>query len=559
MMVLKTIYSIIPAAFQKRLGLNLLLSFLSQLLDFCSIVLLVPVITSLFRYHSFLDFIPVNQALEMSQNPLLLLVFVVLFFVFKNWISVKIIRFQSGFYYDISNAISIKLLCNFLNKELLLVKAEKNSVLIKDIVFVPNNFTAYVLSSTVQIISEILLLSMIFMGCFILNPTGSLLLLAISTILITGLYYLSRSEIQSANESASQKYDLNFSHLLNAVNGFSEIKINQLENHFLEKFGSSNLELNKIYSTLMGNRLSKPKYTETFLILIIAVLFVVSKYFSTENHVVFLSFLFASSIKIVPSINRILIGLANFKSNLYTVSILQKKPKAETSKPENVLAFKHKLELKNICFSYGTKPVLEDISLTISKGKTIGIFGNSGNGKTTLVNIIATLIDAHSGTILCDDIPIQSRNKTAFLKYISYVSQAPFILEGSILENLMFGNFYDPELVHDYLKRFELDEIVANLPKKADTFIGSSGYALSGGQLQRIALIRALLRNPAILILDEATNQLDATLRSKTAEILKVFSREKNLTVICISHHRNELSSFCDAVYELKNGILTTV
>ena len=557
-MILKTIYSIVPTAFLKKLRLNLLLSLVVQLLDCCSVVLLVPVIMGLFHHDSLSNFIPADWILRTSQNPLLLLAFVVFFFIVKNIIYIKIIRFQSEFYYDVSNSLSTTLLRDFLNKDLLSVKTAKNSALVKNIVYIPNNFTTYILSSAIQIISEILLLVLILAGCFMLNPLGSFVLLMVSAVLIAGLYFVGRSEIKSANRSMSEKYDKNFSHLLNAVNGFSEIKINRLENYFVEKFGHSNAGLNKIYSNLMSNRISKPKYTETFLILFIAVLLIISKYLSTENHLVFISFLFASSIKIVPSVNRVLIGMANFKSHLYTIGILQKIPNPKATIAETEVLFTHKIALQNISFSYGSKPLLSNVSMIIPKGKTIGIFGNSGNGKTTLINILATLIDADSGTILCDNVTIDNTNKTGFLKLLSYVPQAPFILEGSILENLRLGNACGSETINTYLKLFDLEEIIENLPQKLHTFIGSNGYALSGGQLQRIALIRALLRNPEILILDEATNQLDQTLKNKTANILKALSKENNLTVICISHHKNELDSFCDAVYELKNGTLTS-
>lgn len=559
-MIFKEIYSIIPHEFLKRFRLNILLSFLNQILDFSSIVLLVPVIVGLFNP----DLLAQTMKLHFNLpaiwgNFQLELIFMVLvFFLLKNLISVRIIRFQSDFYYGLSNSLSTGLLRNFLNKDLLSVRAEKNSSLVKDLVFIPNNFVIYVLSAGIQLLADIFLLSLILLFCFIINPAASFCLLVIAVLMLICLYYFDRSKAISANEKVSQKYDANFNHLLNAVNGYTEIKINQLEDHFLEKFSASNLSLNKMYSVLNANRTAKPKYTETFLIVIIAILFVFSKYMSHNNSnlVVLVSFLFAATIKIIPSINSILIGQTNMKANSHTIEILKPQKKKNAVSSIKNISFLEALSLRDISFGYDSKLILNQVSLEIPKGHIIGIFGGSGNGKSTLINIIATLITPDSGILSCDQTTILQEQRSGFLNLLAYVPQSPFIFEETIAQNLSLGNQASQQTISRYLTLFELDKTIENLPQKENTFIGNNENLLSGGQLQRLAIIRALLRNPEILILDEATNQLDGTLRDKIAGILKEVSKERNLTIITVSHHRKELEDFCDAVYELKNATL---
>jgi len=559
-MIFKEIYSIIPPEFLKRFRLNLLLSFLNQLLDFSSIILLAPVIVGLFNPDLLVQAMKLHFNLPaISGNFQLGLIFTVLvFFLLKNLISVRIIRFQSDFYYSLSNSLSTGLLRNFLNKDLLSVRAKKKSTTIKDLVFIPNNFVIYVLSAGIQLLADVFLLFLILLFCFIINPAASFCLLVIAVLMLICLYYFDRNKAISANEKVSQKYDANFNHLLNAVNGYTEIKINQLEDHFMEKFSASNLLLNKMYSVLNANRTSKPKYTETFLIVIIAVLFVFSRYLSHNNSnlVVLISFLFAATIKIIPSINSILIGLINIKANNHTIEILKPQKKKNTVPLAQNISFREAISLQDISFSYESKLILNHVTLEIPKGHIVGIFGGSGNGKSTLINIIATLITADSGILSCDQTAIFQEHRASFMNLLAYVPQSPFIFEETIAQNLSLGNQASQQTISHYLTLFELEKTIENLPQKENTFIGNNENLLSGGQLQRLAIIRALLRNPEILILDEATNQLDDTLRDKIAGILKEISKEKYLTIITVSHHKKELENFCDAVYELKNATL---
>jgi ABC-type bacteriocin/lantibiotic exporter with double-glycine peptidase domain len=567
-MLLNDIYKIISLENSSKFKNTIILSITNLVLDFLSILLLVPIFISVFSPE--FQFKTINSSLftflnQYKNNQIELLLSIVLFYILKNLIALKITKYQSDYYYHLSNLLSVNLLRDYFNKTLLEVKKEKNSALIKDIVFVPNNFVVYVLSSVIQLISEALLLVLILLGAVLINPLVSLFLIIITSMIVLSLYFYDKNQLKDINSGVSEKYNSTFNHLMNAINGYVEIKTNRSENYFLQKFNSSNSALNKMHSKLNTNRLIKPKHTETFLIIIISSLFLLSKYISKDYNlnVLFISFLFASSIKIIPSINRILTSLTNLKTNLYTVDILKKSnlEKNEKIVSKEKVAFEDKIELKDIHFKYpDLKPILKSIFLTIHKGEIIGILGDSGNGKSTLINIITTLINPDSGEFFCDAKRINTTNKTAFLELISYVPQSPFILEGTILENLLLDdNSIKMETINEYLELFDLKTTIDSLPKRLNTFIGSNGYALSGGQLQRLAIIRALIRKPQLLLLDEALNQLDINLRTKIIGQLKIIAKTQNLTLITISHNKKELEQFCDTLYELKNSDLILI
>ena len=565
-MIAKDIYRIIPSQFSNAVKWNILLTILNLLLDFVSIILLIPIFITLLNVATLQSSTFLFKVLEFSKNHSFETIgFIIAFYVIKNATAVYIIRYQSKFYYSLSNALSVSLLQNFFNNSLLNIKKQKKSEISKDIIFIPNNFSIYVLSSFILIISDTILLILILVCALLIHPLATIYLFIITSLIIAILYFSDRIKIKRINNNIAEQYNQNFSHIYNAISGYIEIKTTQTELFFIEKFNRSNDSLNKVYAELNTARLVKPKHTETFLVVIVSSLLLISKITQAENHLnmIFISFIFASTIKIIPSINRILNNLTNLKSNTYTIDLLKTTPKTTTLGVNDTQKIKiiDKIELKNISFKYEhSKQLLDNISLTIQKGAIIGIIGDSGNGKSTLVSIITQMIQQDEGMLLCDNYLIDEVNKNAFLKNIAYVPQSPFILEGTILENLVLNNTpISTSILDEYLTLFDLDDTIKRLPQGLNTFIGSNGYTLSGGQIQRLAIVRALLLNKDFLILDEAMNQLDVTIKYKIIKTINDIAQKKKLTMLVISHNSDELKQFCNSIYELKEGHLKLI
>ncbi len=554
MNLLTNIRKIIMPPFDRQLKRVAAYSVISLLLDFIGIIILIPIFISIFNGNGSSSVIQLEFI-----NPLAAIIGVVIFFIFKNLVGLKVTKLQSLFYFRLSNALSVALLKNYFAKSLLEVKSEPNSALVKDIVFVPNNFVSYVLSSIVQICSDIILLLMIFGIAVMISLNGAIFLAIIAVMIILLLHLYDKTEASQINDNVSASYNRNFNNLINAVNGYAEIKINGLENYFLGVFGKSNHELNNQYAQLTTARLAKSRHTETLLIIVIACFAIWTKTFgkNSAQQIVFASFMIAAGIKILPSINRILIGITNIRANLYTVDILSGLSKSDDKvSPSTQIQFTSELELKNISLEFEKKSILSEINIKVAKGKRIGLLGESGAGKSSLVNMISGLIEPKSGEMLCDGIPITKQNCESWQLKIAYVPQSPFIFEGTIKENLLPGECDHHNRLQELLIRFELSELIDSLPQKMDTFIGSNGFVLSGGQIQRMAIIRALLREPELLILDESTNQLDQKLREKIIGQIANLSIEAGMTVIAVSHQRSELERLCDEIYELSDGNL---
>lgn len=223
--------------------------------------------------------------------------------------------------------------------------------------------------------------------------------------------------------------------------------------------------------------------------------------------------------------------------------------------PIELTNLKDKIEFKDVCFEYiENHPVLKDINLTIPKNETLAIVGNSGGGKSTLVNLIPRFYDIKSGSITIDGIDIRKYSLKSLRRNISMVFQDNFLYSGSIKENIMMGNpNATPEELQQAIESAHLQDMIAELPQGIDTELGERGMTLSGGQRQRVAIARAMLRNAPIVILDEATSALD---NESEAIVQKAMDNlMKNRTVFIIAHRLSTIKN-ADRIAVINEGEL---
>lgn len=213
------------------------------------------------------------------------------------------------------------------------------------------------------------------------------------------------------------------------------------------------------------------------------------------------------------------------------------------------------VEIKDVTFGYEAyNPVLENISLSVKRGEMIGIVGLSGSGKTTLVNLIMRLYDVNSGSILIDDVNIKDISQNALRSQIGVVLQETHLFAGTIRDNIRYAKPHasDDEVVAA-ARLANAHDFIVNLPEGYNTFIGEKGYSLSGGERQRIAIARALIHNPRILILDEATAALDTETEKLIQDAINKLSKDR--TTFAIAHRLSTLRN-ADRLIVLDKGHL---
>jgi ABC-type multidrug transport system fused ATPase/permease subunit len=198
------------------------------------------------------------------------------------------------------------------------------------------------------------------------------------------------------------------------------------------------------------------------------------------------------------------------------------------------------------------------VSFTVRAGERVGFAGPSGSGKTTLMNLVLRLLREQHGRVRVDGRALDHEDDRRWQRLLGYVPQDPYLLDGSLAENIAFGAGaadIDRSRVEDALRSASLAGLVASLPRGIDSEVGEFGGMLSGGQRQRIAIARALYRNAQVLVLDEATSALDAKTEREVIETLLALTADRRTTLLVIAHH-GAMLGICDRVYDLEGGRL---
>ena len=272
-----------------------------------------------------------------------------------------------------------------------------------------------------------------------------------------------------------------------------------------------------------------------------------------------------AAIRVLPSVNRINTYITeiayatpslnfvyeNLQQGMKTDAMLAER-KANSQKEK--LKLEDKIELNHISFHYpdSDKNIFTDAHMVVPKGKSVGIIGSSGAGKSTIVDILLGLLHAQEGQITCDGVDI-FKNYESWLAQIGYIPQSIYLIDESIRDNIAFGideDKIDEKRIWEVLEEAQLKEFIEELPEGLDTTIGDRGIRLSGGQRQRIGIARALYHDPEILVFDEATSALDNETEAAVMEAVNSFHGKK--TMVIIAHRLNTIEK-CDMIYKVEN------
>ena len=249
---------------------------------------------------------------------------------------------------------------------------------------------------------------------------------------------------------------------------------------------------------------------------------------------------------------KILLQAFDSKNNFYARKNYQPK---NSSIP---LKFQEEINLTNLSFSYPVRKEfsLSKISMTIKKEDFIGIIGETGSGKSTLINLLIGLLKPTEGKVEVDKLNINS-NLPEWYKKIGYVPQSVYLMDDTIRKNIAFGlreDDIDDALIKQAVEKASLNKFLDNLTDGLETIVGEKGIRLSGGQQQRIGIARALYRDPEILILDEATSSLDNLTEKKIMDSVQSLKRKKTLIIVT---HRLTTVNKCDKIFFINKGKIT--
>ena len=356
--------------------------------------------------------------------------------------------------------------------------------------------------------------------------------------------------------------------LQHSLHGIREIKVTQTNDYFTEVFHRTASRLERIqYRVALLNR-SPTVLVETLVVLFIVTLLLATTVgpFAGEESVAVLGLFAYAALRMMPilnrtaqNVNKIRFGSGAVESVRRDLELVQLDAPAFPQHPPPFV-FESAIELRDVSFTYenATTPALRNVDLVVKRGERLGIAGQTGAGKSTILDLILGLLSPPSGDALVAGDPLDT-HMPGWLAGIGMVPQSVFLIDDTIRRNVAFGvsgPTIDDERVEEALKLAQLSTFVSSLPDGAETVVGERGVRLSGGQRQRIAIARALYGDPPILILDEGTSALDSSTESELMEALESASRDR--TVIVVAHRLSTVRR-ADRIVLLDDGEIVDI
>lgn len=550
--------SVVPLNKRKEIKYFLYKSILFAFLDLISISLLIPVIILLFNPEKInkLSAKYLTFNIDMSNFQVQFFLGSLLFFyLIKIVLQTKFNTSLYIFFYNLSTEITIESTNNFVFQSYTKHQYLNKGKIIQDINTIPEDFSCKFLLSFVNLITETILLFVILTTLLIIYFKLTIIAVFVLFLLATLMYLNKKKQLNLINSIYQESQAKSNSELLNILNGYLEIRNSGNYSVFLDRFKKEKETLNEVTGKLISFNTNYSKYLE-FAIIIALVLFTLIN-FGNKDIIVLLTIFGTSSLRLIPSISKILNALTLIKTYKYSLDILlshEQKSVIKNTKIDRV----SQLKLENISFDYDGNSILKNCNLSIEKGDFIGIKGNSGIGKTTLLYIILGIIKPKKGKYYIDKIEIKNYD---FISFANYVPQQPFLFKGTIIENIVLGQ-KTKEIDYNYIyylcEKLELHEVIKKMDNQYETEIMLESSRLSGGQKQRLAIVRALYTKPSLLILDEATNQQDKCLEKIIFSFLNELNQKENLTIISVSHDNNN-DLFYKTIYKIENSDLTSL
>ncbi len=536
---------------------------LSSVLQLLSIFSFGPLILLLMdnkeikKYHEFY-----LERISDEQFFLFTILLIATLFILSNLLSIIVSKKSLHFGQEIGIKLNNKIFSNILSKDYSYHLNQNSSEIISKITLENARVVGSILIPMLLINSRIITLLFVFTGLIIFNLVASLFVLfflLISYIIILSINkrrLTANSNIISKNNFYRQKI------ISESLGNIRETIMFGAKNFFFNLFKITNEKI--AFSTANNQYLSSiPRFIIEILIftLLLGLIYFLKNDNSLNYYLPIIGIYLVAGYKLLPALQAIATSYASIKGNQTALqnikneisSILDYQKKFQYDSNNSFEEF-NSIEFENVNFSHKKNLVFNNLNIKIKKNDIIGVIGETGSGKSTFIDIFCGLLYPNSGKVIVNNESVSINDISKLQNFISIVPQKINLLDDTIKNNILFAQKFNNEKnIEEKINNLKNICLLDYIDKKNsgwDTIVGENGSKLSGGQIQRLGIARALFKNPQILILDEATSGLDEQTEGKLLDNL--LNIKPKLTIVIITHNKRILK-ICNNIYEIKN------
>jgi len=558
---MKNLFNTLDKKIKIRINLILIMSVFSVFLETLSIVSIFPVIKTIFQPDFLLEKISFIKFNISHQDTIFyLIVIMVLIFLIKNIILFYFSLMTSKFINFATVDLTTKYFDKYLSLDYISFIKYNSSYYVRNVIENINTLFGVYLKASISLIVELVLMITLLSVLFTLDKKSTTYFFLIFITVGSVIYYIFKNKLRDYGLNINKYYTKKLIDLNQGFISFKEIQLTESKNFFVRSF-SSNLRNIALIGYKVDAISLLPKSILEMVGVSVVMMFIylnISNVDNSNDYFATLTLFALSGFRMMPSINRILSSINRIRYSGPTIQILEDELKRfqdsiideKLLENKNInISFDKEISVKNLSFGYDDKSFLfNNINLKFQKGSFNVIFGVSGCGKTTLINILLGFLKPKKGDILSDNINV-FQNLSSWRSNLAFVPQEINLGDEKLISNIAYGvnaENINKDKIYKILDILNMRGFVENLPQKLNTRTGEKGFKISGGQRQRIALARCLYREKKIIILDEATSALD---KNTELEILQKIKDHYNDTTIILVTHRDYLKDFADKVY----------
>ena len=555
---------------EKKYKFCFFLMLIAGVLELLSISLIIPFIDFIFNKSDDLtiilsNYINLDPGYDYRKGIIIIFFFVfffkILFLVYYNY-------YQANYAVKIENYLSEEILQKYIYSEADIVKNKNTSEIINSIMGLTSDVTRRFFIASLSLTVEVI--SVIFIGSYLIYtfPIQALFFLSLISILVFIYYYTIRKKLYLLADSMRERTEMKIKFIQEGLSSINELKIFNAQKIVIDIFKK---QTQKMYDYIRVLTVYKfiPRYIIELLVISsvsVGIYFSIDQNINIKGQIPTLALAVYIIFRLFPSFNKILSSLTFIKlskpalkkvqSDLIDVKKVINNHNKLYFRKKKKLIFNKNLSLKNISFKYPKTEheVLQNVNFSINKGDKVMMFGKSGCGKSTFIEIFCGFKNLKKGKFYLDNHSLNFEKRLGdWFKILSYVPQNIFLFDDTLLNNIIFSaSNKDEKIDMIYLKKIlsvcDLDEF--NNESALNKKIGERGSRLSGGQIKRVGIARAIYKNPQILILDEATANLDK--KSEHKIIRNLINFYPNLTMLFTTHN-TYLKTLFDKNYEFEN------